>query len=366
MSSGQHLNLTYQNNMKILSVFFLLCCVSSTVEHSVEFFITASYGLPGFPEFVAAAVVDGIEFAHCDNKTLQFHEWTREFTNNYQDRLKLFSEECLIGADLFRASISDIMQLFNQSEGVHILQSISGCEWDEETGGNANLAKTGYNGEDFLTLDLQTQTWTALKPEALPLKLRGEADKAALYFMNQIYNHDCPTGLKETVTSGGKFLQRKVLPSVSLLQKSPSSPVSCFATGFYPDRAAMFWRKDGEELYEGVDHGEILSNNDQTYQMSADLNISSVKPGDWRRYECVFQLSGVKEDIITRLDKSMIRSNSVPDSPPRFPVVIGVAAGLLLLSVCITGFIMWRKKKNGLQAVQREQDNPETVLDSSL
>uniref|UniRef100_A0A4W6G4Z9 Ig-like domain-containing protein n=1 Tax=Lates calcarifer TaxID=8187 RepID=A0A4W6G4Z9_LATCA len=98
-------------------------------------------------------------------------------------------------------------------------------------------------------------------------------------------------------------------PSVSLLQKTPSSPVSCHATGFYPDRAMMFWRKDGEELDEDVDRGEILPNHDGTFQMRADLNISSVSPEDWRRYDCVFQLSGVKEDIITKLDKAGIRTN---------------------------------------------------------
>lgn len=96
---------------------------------------------------------------------------------------------------------------------------------------------------------------------------------------------------------------------MSLLQKTPSSPVSCHATGFYPDRAALIWRKDEEELHEDVDRGEILPNHDGTFQMSVDLNLSSVTPEDWRRYDCVFQLSGVKDDIVTRLDKDKIRTN---------------------------------------------------------
>ncbi len=96
---------------------------------------------------------------------------------------------------------------------------------------------------------------------------------------------------------------------MSLLRKSPSSPVSCHATGFYPDRAVMFWRKDGDELHEDVDHGEILPNHDGSFQMSVDLKLSSVTPEDWRRYDCVFHLSGVKDDIVTRLDKAEIRTN---------------------------------------------------------
>lgn len=68
----------------------------------------------------------------------------------------------------------------------------------------------------------------------------------------------------------------------------------------------MFWRKDGEEIHEGVDPGEMLPNNDGTFQLSVDLNVSSVTPKNWRRYNCVFQLPD-GEEVITRLDK--IRTN---------------------------------------------------------
>ncbi|XP_051811446.1 BOLA class I histocompatibility antigen, alpha chain BL3-6-like [Acanthochromis polyacanthus] len=134
--------------------------------------------------------------------------------------------------------------------------------------------------------------------------------------------------------------------------KTPSSPVTCHTTGFYPNRADLFWRKDGEELHEDVDKGEILPNHDGTFQMSVDLNISSITPEDWMKYDCVFQLSDVKDDIITKLDKSVIRTNWVP--PSGFPAgaVIGVVVGLLLLLLllCITGLFMWTKKTNGFRA----------------
>uniref|UniRef100_A0A3B5KXI6 Immunoglobulin C1-set domain-containing protein n=1 Tax=Xiphophorus couchianus TaxID=32473 RepID=A0A3B5KXI6_9TELE len=61
--------------------------------------------------------------------------------------------------------------------------------------------------------------------------------------------------------------------------------ISCFATGFYPNRAEMFWRKDGEEIHDDVEKGEILPNNDGTFQMSIYLDLSSVPPEDWTRYQ---------------------------------------------------------------------------------
>ena len=96
---------------------------------------------------------------------------------------------------------------------------------------------------------------------------------------------------------------------MSLLQKTPSSPVSCHATGFYPDGAKLFWRRGGDEIHEGVVKGEILPNNDGTFQMSVDLDLSSVPTKDWMKYECVFQLSGA-EDLVTKLEKTKIRTNT--------------------------------------------------------
>uniref|UniRef100_A0A3Q1EUA2 Ig-like domain-containing protein n=1 Tax=Acanthochromis polyacanthus TaxID=80966 RepID=A0A3Q1EUA2_9TELE len=64
--------------------------------------------------------------------------------------------------------------------------------------------------------------------------------------------------------------------SICLPLSTSSSPVTCHATGFYPDRADLFWRKDGEELIEDVDRGKILPNHDGTFQMSVDLKISSI------------------------------------------------------------------------------------------
>ncbi|KAI3358888.1 hypothetical protein L3Q82_015280 [Scortum barcoo] len=173
--------------------------------------------------------------------------------------------------------------------------------------------------------------------------------------------------LKKYLTFGKSSLLRTDLPSVSLLQKSPSSPVSCHhATGFYPDRATLIWRKDGEELHEDVDHGEILPNHDGSFQMSVDLKLSSVTPEDWSRYDCVFHLSGVKDDIVTKLDKAEIRTNwgkneseqkrrgACPESleatvqklqPSNMIIpIIAAVAVLAVVLMAAAGFILYKKK----------------------
>ncbi|XP_073319000.1 major histocompatibility complex class I-related gene protein-like [Pagrus major] len=236
------------------------------------------------------------------------------------------------------------MQRFNQSGGVHILQKMDGCEWDDETGEVVGFHQYGYDGEDFISFDLKTETWIALKPQAVITKMKWDADKARMKFYQNYLTVIYPEWLKKYLASGRSFLLRTELPSVSLLQKTPSSPVSCHATGFYPHRASLVWRKDEEELHEEVDHGEILPNHDGTFQMSVDLDLSSVTPEDWTRYDCVFQLSGVKEDIITKLEKDRIRTNWVKPSD----MTVLVTAAVVVLAVILigaAGFIVYKKKK---------------------
>ncbi|KAK2830778.1 hypothetical protein Q5P01_018709 [Channa striata] len=80
-------------------------------------------------------------------------------------------------------------------------------------------------------------------------------------------------------------------------------------------------------------------------ELSAEKSPSlSVSPPDVSLYGL--------EDIVTKLDKAVIRTNSV--RPSVFPAgsVLGVVVGLMLLLVCITGLFIWRKKNNNNNGFQ--------------
>ncbi|KAM9384607.1 major histocompatibility complex class I-related gene protein-like isoform 10-T13 [Pholidichthys leucotaenia] len=325
------------------SLFVLFLCFQgmNAVKHSLQNFYTASSEVPEFPEFVAVGMIDGQQITYYDSeikKVITKQDWVKK--NVKPEFWEKESQILLSHQQDFKGNIEVLKKLFNQTGGVHLFQRMSGCEWDNETGVKNGYEQYGYDGEDFFALDLKTESWIAATPQAVITKLRWDKNKDLMSFLKNYFNQACVNLLMEFVNYGRDSLMRKVLPSVSLLQKSSSSPVTCHATGFYPDEAELMWRKDGVELHEEVDKGEILPNHDGSFQMSVDLKLSSVSAEDWNKYDCVFQLSGVKENRITKLDKKVMRTNERND----LTTTIIVVAAVVLAVIAVVGFIFYKKK----------------------
>ncbi|XP_071395203.1 major histocompatibility complex class I-related gene protein-like, partial [Centroberyx affinis] len=337
--------------MKEIILLLLFCHVASPVTRSLKFVQTRFTEVPNFPEFVAVGLVDGVQFAHYDSNTERAEstqDWMNKVIADDPQHLEWYTERTLEAHQFFKAELQTLKQRFNQTGGVHTYQRMFGCELDDETGDYVNgFSQHGYDGEDWLVLDLKTLTWIAPTRQAVIIKQNWNNDKAGLAYRKYFLSQFCIDLLKKYVHYGKSTLQRTVLPSVSLLQKYPSSPVSCHATGFYPDKDMLFWTRDGEELQDLMDQEEILPNHDGTFQRSVQLDVSSVKPEDWGKYECVFQLSGVKEDIVTKLDPAVIKTNN-RGSPSGIntALVIGVVGLLLLLVICIAGVFICRRNNN--------------------
>ncbi|KAK0130941.1 Major histocompatibility complex class I-related gene protein [Merluccius polli] len=299
--------------MKALIGLLLLvgCHGVSSAVHSLKYFYTASSGVSNFPEFVVVGMVDELQFDYYDSnsqKTVFKQSWMDQLTRDEPDYLERNTGLSLNAQQIFKVDIENLKQRFNQTGGVHMHQFMYGCEWDDEDHTTDGYFQYGYDGEDFIALDLKTLTWIAPTSKAFSTKQRWNQDRGLREQKKNYLTKVCVDWLKKYLAYGKSTLQRTERPEVSLLQRRPSSPVVCHATGFYPDRVVVFWRRDGEELYEHVDHGEVLPNPDGTFQVSVDLDLASVPREDWRRYECVVQLKGI-EDISTRLDPALVRTN---------------------------------------------------------
>ncbi|MBB6682349.1 major histocompatibility complex class I family protein, partial [Aequorivita sp. 609] len=149
----------------------------------------------------------------------------------------------------------------------------------------------GYDGEDFLTLDKRTLTWTASNPQAVITKVKWDSTGAYANSENNYLDNICIEWLNKYVDYGKDTLNRKVSPQVSLLQKTPSSPVTCHATGFYPSGITISWQRNGHDHHEDVDLGELLPNEDGTFQKSSTLRVT---PDEWKKnkFSCVVEHQG--------------------------------------------------------------------------
>ncbi|XP_030266447.1 major histocompatibility complex class I-related gene protein-like [Sparus aurata] len=335
--------------MRLLLLLLLLlsCRVAAAVIHSLRYAHTGSSEIPNVPDTVAVVIVDGYQTNHYDSITRKMVPTQTWMSRVSEDDPDYWERETSFWRDqeqYARMHIEFYKERFNQSGGIHVLQVSHGCEWDDETGEVHGFDVVRYDGEDVLILDVKARRWIAMKPQALSYQHRYNKDEGWLEFMDHRLLKECPESLKKSLDYGKSTLQRTELPSVYLLQKTPSSPVSCLATGFYPHRAAIFWRKDGEEIHEQVDHGELLNNHDGSFQMSVDLNMSLIRADDWRRYHCVFQLSGVEEDMVTELDPALIRTNWVEESSSLFITVAAVITVFIILTVFITVTVYRRRK----------------------
>ncbi|XP_013122397.2 major histocompatibility complex class I-related gene protein [Oreochromis niloticus] len=334
-----------------MKLFLLLLCFRGlfAAKHSLKYFFTETPGAQSIPEFVGVGFIDDVQFGSWNSR--RGEDIKKDWIKFFEDEPQLLQEyisQCSTFHHYFKDTIKTLNQHLNQTEGVHILQMTSGCEWDDETGESNGYSQYGYDGEDFIVFDLQTGTWITANQQAETTKLKWNTEHGRLQRYKNFLSNSCPEFLKKHWHYGRSFLEKEILPSVSLLQKTSSSPVSCHATGFYPQRAMMFWRKDGEEIHESVVHGELFSNNDGTFQLSVDLNVSSVRSEDWKRYDCVFQISGVKmgrdDSIVTKLDEAVIWTNW--EKPTNIMTFISAALVLLaFIIIAAVAFVIYKRKK---------------------
>nr|AAH97061.1 Major histocompatibility complex class I UEA gene [Danio rerio] len=316
--------------------------------HSLRYFYTGVSGDIDFPEFTVVSLVDGEQFVYFDSNTMKTApktEWMRQNVGeDYWER----ETQIFTGAHpVFKNNIQVIKERFNQTQGVHTFQQMYGCEWDDQTEAKNGFDQIGYDGEDFLSLDLKEIRWISPVQQGLITTQNWNNNRGFLQSYGGYYSTVCIEWLQKYIQYGKSSLKKAVSPQVSLLQKSSSSPVVCHATGFNPSGIKISWQKNGQDHDEDVELGELLPNADGTFQKTSTLNV---KPEEWKnnKFRCVVEHQGE-----TRAVDDPILTNE--DSLP-IGLIVGVVAALVLLVViAVAGYMVYQKKK-GFKPVSGSDD----------
>ncbi|XP_060763930.1 BOLA class I histocompatibility antigen, alpha chain BL3-6-like [Neoarius graeffei] len=323
--------------------------LSSAGSHTLQYQYTAVRGI-NFTEFTAVGLVDGEQFVFYDTnnkKAIPKTEWAKNISAD--DPCYWNSETERMQNEVYRLTVrlGLIMECFNQTQGVHTLQWMLGCELnDDNTTRGYDLYS--YDGEDFMNLDLETGTCTGVKPQAGELiKKWDPTDAKAKYYKNYLEN-ECIDWLKNLVSYGRETLERKVRPEVSLFHKhSPSPEVVCHATGFFPKALNITWQKDREDVIEDVELNETLPNQDGSFQKRSILKVPAEELQK-HKYTCVVQHSSLEKDLILEVAKGRGQ--------------IGVIIGVLVALVAAVAVVFLKKRNSGFRPVPPE---PSSEGDSS-
>uniref|UniRef100_A0A3B1K568 Ig-like domain-containing protein n=1 Tax=Astyanax mexicanus TaxID=7994 RepID=A0A3B1K568_ASTMX len=305
-------------------LYFLIFTVgpeSYISTHYLQFLLTGVTPGTSFPEFSAVGQLDGEQGGYYDSTirtVILKADWVKKSKDT--EHWKMMTQRIFEDQQLVMERLGNIMKHFNQTEGVHTVQWVYRCELDDD-GSKRGYMQCGYDGEDFLSLDLNSLSWIAPVPQALITKHKWE-ETGHVRFQKHFLLNECIGWLQKYVEYGRSTLERKVAPEVSLFQKDSSSPVVCHATGFFPKAVMISWQKNGEDLNEGVELRETVPNQDGTFQKRSILTLS---PEELNRnqYTCIVQHEGLKKKL------------QVSDREESVGIIVGAVMAVLLV---ITGY----------------------------
>uniref|UniRef100_A0A3B3S334 MHC class I-like antigen recognition-like domain-containing protein n=1 Tax=Paramormyrops kingsleyae TaxID=1676925 RepID=A0A3B3S334_9TELE len=253
-------------------------CLVFPATHSLQYVYSGSSGIPNLPEFMTVGLVDGEPFTYYDSnirREVPRQEWMAKAVYaaywDQQTQISMNTEP------VFKNNIEIAKMRFNQTGGIHTVQWMYGCEWDDEIGVTGAVHQYGYDGSDFIALDFRTMTYVAPVMQAIPTKQKWDSNRAELENIKSYFTQECIDWLKKYVSYGKCTLERTVRPEVSLLQKDPSSPVTCHATGFFPKGIVVTCRKDDRGLQRIIKQRRFKNLADGL-EMGYNCRVPQVKP----------------------------------------------------------------------------------------
>uniref|UniRef100_A0A5F8H518 BOLA class I histocompatibility antigen, alpha chain BL3-7 n=1 Tax=Monodelphis domestica TaxID=13616 RepID=A0A5F8H518_MONDO len=311
-------------------------------SHSKSYFVTimSSPELQE-PRKVVVGYVDAqqIEYfdSHSANQRVEPRaQWMHKMGQDYwQGQTRIARAE----TQNYRVGLETLRNYYNQSKGgVHVFQTLIGCEISSDGSFKRGILQHAYDGLDYISLDMETYTWTAAVPVALITKRKWESDGKFLKRGKAYLEEECVQWLHKHLEDGKDSLLRTDPPSARVSRHSgPDGEVSlrCRAQGFYPAEISLTWLRDGEEQLQDTEFIETRPGGDGTFQKWAAVAMA---PGQEDRYSCRVQHEALAQPLSLRWE---------PEASSLW-VIVGVTAGVLVLvTAVVAGAVILRRRNSG-------------------
>ncbi|XP_078496887.1 major histocompatibility complex class I-related protein 1-like [Lissotriton helveticus] len=256
-------------------------------SHSLRYFqYCLSEPLPGVPQFSEVGYVDDVPITSYTSESRRVEPRAPWMENVTAEDPKYWETETemLRGKEQgYKAGVRILMERNNQTEGLHIVQRMIGCELrdDGSTGGFLQFA---YDGHDFISLDKDRLTYTAATDAAKITQDRWNSDRSNAQRYKDYLEGTCIEDLKKYLKLGEESMQR-VSPKtrVSRTKKGDRTFLTGYAYGFYPRDIEVKWVRNGVEM--PWESSEILPNPDGTYQAQKTVEVQEGDDEKMYRYE---------------------------------------------------------------------------------
>ncbi|XP_063174830.1 class I histocompatibility antigen, F10 alpha chain-like [Chroicocephalus ridibundus] len=307
--------------------------------HSLRYFhVAVSEPSPGVPQFVSVGYVDGNVISRYDSETGRVVPRADWMAANLDQAYWDSQTQILQGnQQVDRVNLETLRSRYNQSRGVHRVQTMYGCDLLED-GSTRGYSQYAYDGRDFIALDMDTMTFTAADAGAQITKRKWEEDGAEAEQWKQYLKNTCIEWLRKYVSYGRAVLERKEPPAVRVSGKEAHGILTlrCRAHGFYPRPITVSWLKDGEVRDQETEWGSVAPNSDGTYYTWASIEA---RPGEQDKYRCRVEHASLPEPGLYAWETE---SNL-------WAIVLGVAVAVgAVAGIC--GFVVWKRKSGKKKA----------------
>nr|XP_013002671.1 patr class I histocompatibility antigen, alpha chain E-like isoform X1 [Cavia porcellus] len=329
-------------------------------SHSLRYFYTAvSRPERGDSRFFTVGYVDDTEFVRFDSDAADPSveprvRWIEREDQEYWDEQ---TKRATNMAEIFRVNLRTLRGYYNQSrDGSHTLQWTSGCDANSEGRFLRGHGQFAYDGEDYLFLNEDLKSWTALSMAAQTSILKseetGDTEQQRAYLEGE-----CMEWLLKYLEKGKETLQHTEPPETRVTHHPASKEqvtLRCWALGFYPKDISLTWQRDGQELTQEMELVETRPDGNGTFQKWVAVMVPS---GEEQNYICRVEHEGLPEPRTLRWE-----------SPPQLSMaILGIVAAVILLVAVLPGvpFVMWRRRRAGAQKWSYTETNTIHLLNTT-